>query len=428
MPILITVTGGRFSETRDLHDEHRRTDRVILSGRAIRRKICVRETSMRYRSFGKLEFRVSALGFGCMRFPTQNGSIDEREVTRMLHAAIEGGVNYLDTAWPYHNGESEPFVGRALRAGAYRDTVALATKLPSWLIKTRADMDSYLDRQLVRLQTDTIDFYLLHALNKKYWDTLISLDALEWAEEKRRQGKIRHLGFSFHDEYEVFDEIVTAYDWEFCQIQYNYMNRNYQAGRRGLRLAARRGLAVVVMEPLLGGHLAKSPATVQTLWASASRARTPVDWALQWLWDHEEVSVVLSGMSTMQQVDENLASADRSGVATLTAEERALVDRVRLAFEEKAVVPCTRCGYCVPCPHGVDIPRNFTNYNNAIMFDALEQASGEYAWMKRAFELGLNESDARAASCIGCDECLPKCPQKIAISSLMPEIDAALAR
>ena len=313
---------------------------------------------MQYRPFGSLDFRVSALGFGAMRLPQKDGEIDEAEATRMLHYAIDHGVNYVDTAYPYHGGESEAFLGRALKGG-YREKVKLATKLPSWLVQTAADFDRYLNEQLKRLDLDYVDFYLLHSLNKDFWRKLRGLDVFEWAEKARAAGRFRYLGFSFHDDYETFKEIVDAYDWPMCQIQYNYMDVENQAGMKGLKYAAAKGMAVVIMEPLLGGKLVAPPSPVQAIWDEAPRKRTPAAWALAWLWNQPEVSVVLSGMSTMAQVEENVALAASSRVGMLTPEELALYDRVQAAYRELVVIPCTNCRYCLPCPQGVDIPANF---------------------------------------------------------------------
>lgn len=381
---------------------------------------------MQYRQFGKLDFKVSALGFGAMRLPTRDDEIDEAEATRMLHYAIDHGVNYVDTAYPYHKGKGEPFVGRALKGG-YREKVKLATKLPSWEVKTAADFDKYLDMQLERLQTDHIDFYLLHALNKERWPRLRDLGVREWAEKAIASGRIRYLGFSFHDDYETFKQIVDEYDWPMCQIQYNYMDVNNQAGIRGLQYAAAKGLAVVIMEPLLGGKLVGPPAPVQAIWDSAPTKRTPVAWALLWLWNQPEVSVVLSGMSTMEQVEENVALASASGIGMLTEEELALYERVRAKYQELTAIPCTRCGYCMPCPQGVDIPGNFAVYNDGLMFDKPEAARGQYSWWKFAFETQhILDHDVRAAQCIQCGQCETKCPQSIPISEWMPIIHAVL--
>ncbi|MEJ5197925.1 MAG: aldo/keto reductase, partial [Anaerolineae bacterium] len=253
---------------------------------------------MKYRTFGRLGWQVSALGFGAMRLPTIGGDptqIDEAEATRMIRYAIDHGVNYIDTAYPYHGGNSERLLGRILQDG-YRERVHLATKMPCWMVESAADFDRFLDEQLARLQTDHLDLYLLHGLRAERWQKVRDLGVREWAERKMAEGKFRRLGFSFHDSFETFKQILDEYDgWGMCQIQYNYMDEQHQAGVRGLRLAASRGLAVVVMEPLRGGLLAGSPpANVQALWDAAPVRRTPADWALQWLWDQPEVSVVLS--------------------------------------------------------------------------------------------------------------------------------------
>ncbi len=376
---------------------------------------------MRYREFGPLDWKVSALGFGCMRFPIKEGehsNIDEPEATRMLHYAIDQGVNYLDTAYPYHGGNSELVVGRALKNG-YREKVKLATKLPCWKVEAAEDFDKYLNEQLEKLQTDHVDFYLLHALNKKNWPKMRDLGVLKWAEGAMADGRIGHLGFSFHDKYEVFQEIVDAHDgWTFCQIQYNYMDVENQAGARGLRYAASKGLAVVIMEPILGGRLVDPPEPIQRVWDTAAQKRTPADWALQWLWNQPEVSVVLSGMSTMQQVEENVASADASAINTLTAEDLALIEQVREKYEALCPIPCTKCEYCMPCPNGVDIPRNFTVYNQGVMYDKAD-------YVRQGYKNWIPEEE-RASACIQCGECEELCPQSILISEWMPIVHAVL--
>jgi predicted aldo/keto reductase-like oxidoreductase len=376
---------------------------------------------MKYRKFGKLDWEVSALGFGCMRLPTKDGdssNIDEPEATRMLRYAIDHGVNYVDTAYPYHGGNSELLVGRALQGG-YRDKVKLATKMPCWLIETPADFDKYLNEQLRKLQTDHIDFYLLHALNAKGWPKMRDLNVREWAEKAIADGRIGHICFSFHDKYEVFKEIVDAYDgWTHCQIQHNYVDIENQAGTKGLRYAVSKGLAVVIMEPILGGRLVNPPPPIQDLWDTAANKRTPADWALQWLWNQPAVSVVLSGMSTMQHVEENVASADASGVGTLTEEDLALIGRVRAKYEEMCPIPCTRCEYCMPCPNGVNIPRNFELYNDGVIYDKADYSrTGYNRWFPEP---------ERADKCIQCRECEEKCPQGILISEWMPIVHAVL--
>lgn len=376
---------------------------------------------MKYRRFDKLDWKVSALGFGCMRLPTlgSRSEIDEPEAIRMIRYAIDHGVNYLDTAYPYHGGNSERLLGKALQDG-YRDKVRVATKLPVGRLETREDADRILAEQLEKLQTDHIDFYLFHGLRKPRWETVQQFDLLDWADKALADGRIRHMGFSFHDSFEVFKEIVDAYNWTFCQIQYNYMDVENQAGTAGLKYAASKGMGVVIMEPLLGGQLVTPPDAVQAIWDAVPVKRTPVDWALQWLWNQPEVSVVLSGMSTMQQVQENLASADVSGAGTLTEEELALVDRVRQTYRSLIPVPCTNCRYCMPCPNGVNIPRNLRLFNSAIIYNQLDSARQQYT-------NGLAEEE-RASACIQCRQCEDLCPQSILISEWMPEVDAVLGQ
>jgi hypothetical protein len=353
-----------------------------------------------------------------MRFPTTEGHahIDEDEAARMLRTAIDQGVNYLDTAYPYHDGNSEPFLGCFLQEG-YRERVRLATKMPSWKIEKAEDFDRYLDEQLERLQTDHIDFYLLHAMREKWWRKLRDLGVLAWSEGARADGRIGHLGFSFHDEYPVFKEIVDAYDWTFCQIQYNYMDIENQAGSQGLQYAASKGLAVVIMEPILGGRLVTPPEPIQEIWNSAPVQRKPADWALQWLWHQPEVSVVLSGMSAMSHVEENVASANAAAVGSLTDEELAIVDQVREAYKALCPIPCTQCKYCMPCPNGVDIPRNFEIYNQGVMYDKPEHARRSY---------GFLDEEKRASACIACLECEDQCPQSIPISEWMVHVHEVL--
>lgn len=366
---------------------------------------------MQYRRFGRLDWQVSALGFGTMRLPTLGGesaNIDEAEATRMLHYAIDHGVNYVDTAYPYHEGNSERWLGRALQGG-YREKIRLATKLPCWDVQVADDFDRFLDEQLERLRTGHVDFYLLHALNAERWQKMRGLNVLERAERALADGRVGYLGFSFHGGYEAFQEIIDGYDgWTLCQIQYNYMDVENQAGIRGLKYAAAKGLAVVVMEPVMGGRLADPPDAVRRIWDRAARKRSPVDWALQWVWNQPEVSVALSGMSAMRQVEENVASAASSGVGSLSAEELALYDQVRAEYRNLVPIPCTRCDYCMPCPNGVHIPRNFAIYNDGLVYNRPDHARDAYN--------NRMPVEARASACIQCRECEDKCPQSIPIS------------
>ncbi len=380
---------------------------------------------MQYRSFGRLDWKASALGFGCMRFPTADGNrlspnIDEAEALRMVRHAIDNGVNYIDTAYPYHGGQSEVVVGKALQGG-YRAKVRLATKLPVWLVESAADFDRLLNEQLRKLQTDHIDFYLLHALNRSRWrEIVLQRDLLSRAEAALKDGRIGHLGFSFHDEYEVFEEIVNGSDlWSFCQIQYNYMDTENQAGVRGLKLAASKGLAVVIMEPLMGGRLADPPQDVLESVESFSLRRSAAEWALQWLWDQPEVSVVLSGMTAMAQVEENLRSADRSRIESLSPAELTLIAEVRDQYRARTAIPCSKCSYCMPCPNGVNIPANFEFFNYSRLFDDVAGARFKY-------QIFLTEAQ-RSGACIDCGTCEGLCPQQIPISDWMPKVTALLA-
>ncbi len=379
---------------------------------------------MQYRTFGKLDWKPSALGFGMMRLPVHDNDpeqIDEALATEMVHYAIDRGVNYIDTAYPYHKGASERFVGQVLQGG-YREKVRLATKMPVWLVEQPDDFDRYLDEQLERIQTDHVEFYLLHAMRKAWWDKVLELKVFDWAERAMADGRIGYLGFSFHDDYAAFKEIVDGYDnWTFCQIQYNYMDVDYQAGQKGLRYAADKGLAVVIMEPLRGGQLANPnpPDSVAEIWSEAERERMPADWALQWLWNQPEVSLVLSGMSTVQHVVENVASAERSGVGTLSEAEMALVDRVREAYQALSAIPCTGCEYCLPCPNDVAIPRIFAYYNEVAMYDDLKGARQLYNWIKE---------EQRANMCVECGACQEQCPQSIEIIDWLKKVHEELAQ
>jgi len=375
---------------------------------------------MQYRPFGKSGQQISALGFGCMRLPIIAGDssrIDEPEAIRMLRHAIDHGVNYLDTAYGYHRSMSEHLVGKALQDG-YRARVNLATKLPTWLVKEAGDFDRLLDEQLQKLQTDHIDYYLLHALGAERWPVVRDLGVIDWLEKARADGRIRHVGFSFHDKFVVFKQILEDNpNWDFCQIQYNYMDVDNQAGTAGLKLAAARGMGVVAMEPLLGGRLVNPPEPIQAIWDSAPVRRSAADWALQWLWNQPEVSVVLSGMSTMQQVEENLVSASHSGLSHLSEAELAAVEQAREKYTELCQVPCTHCDYCQPCPNLVNIPRIFELYNHASMYNILDNVRKEYANMPM---------ETRADMCVTCQECEDKCPQHIPISNWMPIVHDAL--
>jgi len=372
---------------------------------------------MQYREFGKTGFNASALGFGCMRLPCVNGDdkqIDEEKAVKLIRYAIDHGVNYVDTAYPYHGGKSEVVVGKALKDG-YREKVMLATKLPPWYVNSYEDFDKLLNEQLARLDTDHIDMYLLHNQNRKFWDKFIKLGIFKFIETAKKDGRIKHIGFSFHDGIDVFKEIVDAYDWEFCLIQYNYLDEYHQAGTEGLKYAAKKGMAVLIMEPLKGGRLAKTPPiAVRELWDGAKAKKTPAEWALRWVWNHPEVTTVLSGMNEFEQVRENLEIAENALPNSMSEEDIGLVNLVKLKYMELVKVQCTSCNYCMPCPAGVNIPMNFTIFNEASMYDEYKEQSNIYN--------NVLPFKQRAASCISCGKCEKSCPQHIQIRKHLKEI------
>jgi uncharacterized protein len=379
---------------------------------------------MLYRKFPRVSHDISILGFGCMRLPPAEGqqaggAVDEQKAIALIRAAIDSGVNYIDTAYPYHNGESEVVVRKALEGG-YRDRVFLATKLPSWLVTSREEMDRYLDEQLARLATDHIDFYLLHGLGAETWENLSRLGVLEFLDSARADGRIRHPAFSFHDQFPVFKDIVDAYEWTFAQVQYNYMDEQYQAGTQGLKYAADRGLGIVVMEPLRGGLLSGDVPAIRPHIDSAPVQRTPSEWGLRWVWNHKEVTVVLSGMNAMEQVTENLAVAEQGLPGSLSLEELAVVEKMRDTFASRVKIPCTGCRYCMPCENGVDIPSCFMYYNQAYTYDAKEKAAGVYLWaLNGSFSGGV---PGFASCCAGCGKCEEKCPQHLPIRQYLQDV------
>lgn len=380
---------------------------------------------MLYRKMPKTGDELSILGFGCMRLPMADGQIDEPRAIAQIRSAIDSGVNYVDTAWPYHGGASEPLLGRALQDG-YRERVRIATKLPTWLINTREDMDRYLNAQLERLGTDHIDYYLVHALDGPAWDAIKAQGICEFLDQAKKDGRIVNAGFSFHGLPEDFSRIVDGYPWVFCQIQYNYLDQQYQAGTAGLQYAASKGLGVVIMEPLRGGNLglAAAPPAVAAIWDEAKTRRTPVEWALRWVWNHPEVTVVLSGMNEEAHIAQNLAIAGEAHAGSLTGEELELVERAGRKYQELMQVGCTGCAYCMPCPAGVKIPICFDFFNKMHMFGNVEEAKFMYI----AFVSGITGSGEPgfASQCVACGECLDKCPQHIAIPEMMERVAAEM--
>lgn len=377
---------------------------------------------MQYRQIPKTGDRLSILGFGCMRLPQKKGKpgdgrIDKPRAQRQIHQAIEKGVNYFDTAMPYHMGGSEAFLGEVLSNG-HREKVRIATKLPPWSVKQPEDMDRILSVQLERLRTDRIDYYLLHNLLADNWEKLQRLDVLAFLDRARKQGRIVNAGFSFHGDKETFKQIVDAYDWEFCQIQYNFLDTLHQAGTEGLNYAAERGLGVIIMEPLRGGSLAGTvPPRVQALWDSAATRRTPAQWALRWVWHHPAVTVVLSGMNEEAHIEENIATATAAG--PLTDEEAALILQVEQTYRRLMKAGCTACNYCMPCPSGVNIPGCFELYNSFHMFN--DRAVARVRYLGTLYG-AMGFQKACASLCKKCGKCEKKCPQGLPIQALLEDV------
>ncbi len=379
---------------------------------------------MKYRKLKNTGFDISALGFGLMRLPTTDGknAVDEKQSIELIRTAIDNGVNYIDTAYNYSGGNSEIACGKALKDG-YREKIKLATKNPVFMLSSKEDFNKKLDEQLKRLDVDYIDYYLLHALTAKTWENkVLKFGLLEQAEKAKKEGKIRHIGFSFHDELDVFKKIVDGYDkWEFCYIQMNYMNETHQAGLEGLKYASGKGLDVIIMEPLLGGRLANHTDRVNKIFESSNPERPPVEWALDYLWDMPEVGALLSGMNTMEQITSNIKFASNSGVNMFSDKERQAIKDAQQALASSGEIPCTACGYCLPCPVNVNIPANFKIYNELSIYNAPALSKGSYAF------LGLERDGKTTAKyCVKCGECEGKCPQNIKISELMEKVHKSL--
>lgn len=376
---------------------------------------------MQYIKFGKLGFEVSRFGLGCMRLPIKvqpdgtkiDSDIDEDKAIEMIRYAIDHGVNYVDTAHGYHGGNSKVVLGKALRDG-YREKVKLATKLPPWSVKEYSDMEKLLEANLEALQTDCIDFYLVHSLDKTMWDKMKGLGVIKFLDDAIAKGKIRYPAFSFHGDLAAFKEIIDSYDWKMCQIQLNILDINEQAGLEGLYYAAAKEIPVVVMEPLKGGKLSyKVPSDILEKWDEAENKRSPQAWAFNYLANMPEVTVVLSGSSTLEQLKDSLEIFKTAKVNSLTQKELALTDEIRKMYESKIMVGCTGCNYCVPCPSGVAIPDVFRLYNEAYMYSTHIEKQNSYKRM-------MNNGKA-ADKCIECKKCEKLCPQGIKIISKLKE-------
>lgn len=352
---------------------------------------------------------VSALGYGCMRFSRAAGRIDIAKTEKEIMTAFRGGVNYFDTAYVYPG--SEAALGEILERNHIRDQVYIATKLPHYLIKSENSMEKYFKEQLDRLRTDHVDYYLMHMLTDvKTWERLEGLGILEWLEQKKKSGAIRQVGFSYHGNSDMFCRLVDTYEWDFCQIQYNYMDENSQAGRKGLDYANQKGLPVIIMEPLRGGKLVnRLPREAEDIFKGYSVQHTPAQWALRWLWNQPEVTCVLSGMNSVEMVEDNVRTASETIVGELGPKEEAMLQRVVKAINAKMKVGCTGCGYCMPCPRGVDIPGTFAAYNR-------RYSEGKMAALIEYFMCtAMRKTSSAASNCIQCGKCEGHCPQHIPI-------------
>ena len=370
---------------------------------------------MLYNKLGKTNLKVSRLGFGTMRLPTtgSNDEIIESEASEMLTYGIENGINIIDTAYPYHSktldgsGTSETFVGEFLKENNYREDILLSTKSPSWAIEKKEDFDFYLDEQLKKLQTDYIDIYLLHSLTVPDWEKVKGLDVLDFLDDCLTTGKVKHVGFSSHIEVDYLIEIIDEYPkWEVVMTQMNYLDEYYQSGVMGLDYLKETNIGSMIMEPLRGGRLVQNiPKEVQTLWDSADVKRTPVEWALQYLWNRDDVDCVLSGMTSLNQVKENIEIANK--IDEISENDQELIREVARTYKTFLGNNCTRCGYCMPCPHGVDIINCLTEYNIAHMLNDPKASAMQY--------FSLIDDDSRADSCVQCMECIPFCTQMLDI-------------
>ncbi|MDR1134873.1 MAG: aldo/keto reductase [Clostridiales Family XIII bacterium] len=371
---------------------------------------------MNYRTFQLTGEKISLLGFGAMRLPVIDGDhtrVDEQEAIAMIRKAIDSGVNYVDTGFPYHGGKSEVAVGKALKDG-YREKVLLADKFPLFSAKSPEDVDSLFEKQMERLDTDFIDMYLLHNINKAHLKVMKACNVLPQIEKKRDEGRIKHIGFSFHDELPLFKEVIDSYPWAFCQIQLNYMDVNFQAGLEGLKYAASKGIPVVIMEPLKGGKLTDSvPDEIQRLWDGAAVKRSPAEWAFRWVADFPEVLTILSGMSTMEQLDENLSILSAAEASSLTIDEKALIKDVSDAYNRITPYSCTSCRYCMPCASGVNIPESIQFRNDWEVYNHNDKLTDNFNMFFPRTE--------RPSNCVECGQCEEKCPQSLSIIKALSE-------
>ena len=360
--------------------------------------------------------QISQLGYGCMRFSKKGNTIDYEKAEKEVLLAIEKGVNYFDTAYIYPG--SEECLGRILDENKCRDKVYIATKLPQYIMRSSAAIDKTFNEELSRLRTDHIDYYLMHMFTDyAEWEHLKTLGIEDWIASRKAEGRIRNIGFSYHGDTEMFLKILHAYDWDFCQIQYNYLDENAQAGKRGLQAAAEKGIPVIIMEPLRGGKLVNLPDKAKEILASDSKGYTPAELGLRWLWDQPEVSCVLSGMNSEDMINENIRVASESDPGHFTEEDRKIVEQIKQVIREREKVGCTGCRYCMPCPKGVDIPGNFYYYNLMYME---KKSSARFEFVQN---MGLRKEPGFASQCIGCGKCEQHCPQHINIREKLKEAD-----
>ena len=371
---------------------------------------------MQYRTMPGSEEKLSALGYGCMRLPTKGrlvSSIDVQEAKKQILYAVDNGVNYLDTAYPYHKGESESFLGQHILKNGYREKINVATKLPIFMINKKEKFDEIFSKQLVKLDVEYIDYYLLHAVNASTWEKMKSLGIMEWMDGIKKQGRVRKLGFSYHGAYEDFPGVVNDFDWDFTQIQYNILDENLQAGRKGIDYANGKGLGVIVMEPLRGGSLAgRLPKQIEEIYERSGIKRSPAQWALRWVYDNPAVTLVLSGMNDIDHINQNIETASLAFPGCMTPEEKGIIKEVKDKYLALMAIGCTGCGYCLPCPAGINIPDAFKNLNNLHM---LGRSSAKFFHI--AFN-GIMTKDGKphlAGNCIECGECEKKCPQDLEI-------------
>ena len=377
---------------------------------------------MLYNKLGKTNLEVSRLGFGTMRLPTKdsNDNIVEDEASKMLEYGIENGINIIDTAYPYHSatldgsGNSETFVGKFLKENSYREEILLSTKSPSWAIEEKQDFDFYLDEQLKKLQTDYIDIYLLHSLTVPDWENVQNLDVLDFLDDCLSSGRVKHVGFSSHIEVDYLIEILDEYPkWEVVMTQMNYPDEYYQSAVMGLDYLKEVNVGSVIMEPLRGGRLVQNiPPEIQELWDSAEVKRTPVEWAMQYLWNRDDVDCVFSGMTSLEQVKQNVEIASTKDI--ISENDHELIREVARTYRTFLGNSCTRCGYCMPCPHGVDIINCLTEYNIAHMMQNPKASAMQY--------FSLIDDDSRADSCVDCKECIPYCTQMLDIPAELQKV------